>query len=201
MLLAVSNVFVFLLRLVFEVYIFFLILRFLMEKLGAHYYNPVSQLVIKASDFWLSSLKKIIPMVRGFNVSLLIGAFVLELIKLYLLLIIQSHLLPAFQGVLFLSVAELGKAFVSLYFYAIIIRVIGSWFLAIQRATPLLEIVYLITDPMLRPFHRRIPTFAGVDFSPFLVLVVLQLISMLVLTPMVRFGTALIGAVVVKGVW
>jgi len=33
-----------------------------------------------------------------------------------------------------------------------------------------------VTDPLLRPVRRRLPTFNGIDFSPLVVLIILQVI-------------------------
>jgi YggT family protein len=38
-----------------------------------------------------------------------------------------------------------------------------------------------VTDPILRPLRRRIPTFNGVDLSPWVALVLLQILSRIVL--------------------
>ncbi len=34
-----------------------------------------------------------------------------------------------------------------------------------------------VTDPLLRPIRRRMPTFGGIDFSPLVLLVLLQMVA------------------------
>jgi YggT family protein len=43
------------------------------------------------------------------------------------------------------------------------------------------DFLYRITDPVLRPMRRRIPTINGVDLSPWITLVLLQVVVLRVL--------------------
>jgi YggT family protein len=61
---------------------------------------------------------------------------------------------------------------INLAYYALVIlmfaRVILSW--VDVRAYQLRDIVWRLTEPLLGPIRRRLPYTAGVDFSPFIVL-------------------------------
>jgi YggT family protein len=61
----------------------------------------------------------------------------------------------------------------------IIIRIILSYFPRIDPYNPAVRALRAIVDPILAPFRRILPTFAGIDFSPVLAILVLQVIGAL----------------------
>lgn len=64
-----------------------------------------------------------------------------------------------------------------LLFYAIAIRVIMSW---INRhwQHPLASVLYGVTEPLLQQIRRYVPNISGIDFSPFVMLVGLKIITL-----------------------
>jgi YggT family protein len=63
--------------------------------------------------------------------------------------------------------------------WAILIRVLLSWIPNLDRGNPLVQILHQITDPVLEPARRIIPPLGGMDFSPIVVILVLQLLEQL----------------------
>jgi len=72
-----------------------------------------------------------------------------------------------------LALLELMILSLNLFSFAILIRVIVSWF-APQTHNPILAMVGTIADPVLRPFRRYVPAIGGLDISPILAIVLLQ---------------------------
>ncbi len=70
----------------------------------------------------------------------------------------------------------------NLYSGIIIVRALLSWFIHDPR-NPIVRILDTLTEPLLGPIRRIVPpeTFGGLDISPILALVVIQLISRLLL--------------------
>jgi uncharacterized protein YggT (Ycf19 family) len=72
---------------------------------------------------------------------------------------------------------------INLYSIAIIVRIILSWF----PVTPggamasIFSFIYTITEPVLGPLRRVIPSFGGFDFSPIVAIVGLRLLEGIVL--------------------
>ncbi|MBM4053140.1 MAG: YggT family protein [Planctomycetes bacterium] len=62
----------------------------------------------------------------------------------------------------------LGKI-IGLYEIALIIRIVLSW-VPHNPYNQAIQFLYKITDPVLNPVRRYIPTFRGIDFSPMAVL-------------------------------
>jgi YggT family protein len=63
--------------------------------------------------------------------------------------------------------------------WAILIRVLLSWIPNLNRDNPLVQLLHQITDPVLEPARRIIPPLGGMDFSPIVVILVLQLLEQL----------------------
>jgi YggT family protein len=61
-------------------------------------------------------------------------------------------------------------------FFAILIRAIMSWIMP-NSGGGLMRVLLDITEPILAPIRRVLPPIAGIDFSPILAMVLIQLVS------------------------
>ena len=73
--------------------------------------------------------------------------------------------------------------FLKVFFFAMIISVILSW-VAPGSTSPGAELVNQITEPALAPFRRFLPSMGGLDISPILAFMVIQLIQSYVIPPL-----------------
>ena len=70
-----------------------------------------------------------------------------------------------------------------LFYVAIIARIILSFILPMVGARPhplvagIARLVYQITEPILAPIRRILPTFGMFDFSPMVAIIVLQILK------------------------
>ena len=64
---------------------------------------------------------------------------------------------------------------------AIFVRVILSWIPNARLPFGLGEFVWNVSEPILAPIRRAMPFLGGIDFSPFVALIVIQLVSGLIL--------------------
>ncbi len=62
----------------------------------------------------------------------------------------------------------------AIYTYILIIRVLLTWFPNLDWSNPVLSNISAITDPYLNIFRGIIPPLGGLDLSPILAFVVLQ---------------------------
>ncbi|HBI22612.1 MAG TPA: YggT family protein [Legionella sp.] len=77
------------------------------------------------------------------------------------------------------TVADLVIQPCNLLFYAILIRVIMSW-INPRWNTPFSDLLYCVTEPLLRTARHYIPAFSGFDLSPFLVIILLKAITLFI---------------------
>jgi len=74
-----------------------------------------------------------------------------------------------------------------LYTLAILLQALGSWLLAARMQLPLwaydlMHLLDRITAPLLDPIRRYIPPLAGLDVSPIVAIVLLQVVEQLLLS-------------------
>jgi YggT family protein len=70
---------------------------------------------------------------------------------------------------------------IQIYTWIIIIRALISW-VSPDPFNPIVRFLYRITEPVLRPVRRSLPTYQiGIDLSPMLVIIALQLVDNFVL--------------------
>ncbi|MCG5056175.1 MAG: YggT family protein [Myxococcales bacterium] len=67
---------------------------------------------------------------------------------------------------------------IDVYSLVIFAAVVLSWF-RLPPESPLVRIVSALTEPVLRPLRRVVPNVAGLDLSPMVVLLGLQLLRRL----------------------
>lgn len=63
-----------------------------------------------------------------------------------------------------------------LYSFVILARVLMSW-VNIDPYSPVARIIFDLTEPVLAPVRNLLPPAAGLDFSPIIVMVLLQILG------------------------
>jgi YggT family protein len=163
----------FILEIVFNIYILLVMMRFLLQWVKADFYNPICQFLIKVTNPLLVPLRRIIPGFFGLDMAAVVLIYLLQVIFLVLsALMMQVPLMPV---ILLIAVIQIILLFLNVMFYAILLRAIASWFNP-NPYNPLLMILIQLTEPLLLPFRKRLPMFSGMDFSPLVVLILIQVI-------------------------
>jgi len=67
--------------------------------------------------------------------------------------------------------------FINIYLLLIFIRLVLTWFQTVDVANQAISFLSPITDPYLNIFRSFIPPLGGIDLSPILAIIVLQLIG------------------------
>jgi YggT family protein len=70
---------------------------------------------------------------------------------------------------------------ISLYSFIILARVLMSW-VNIDPYSPLARAIYNLTEPVLAPVRNILPPVAGLDFSPIVVFLLLQVVGQILVT-------------------
>ena len=69
--------------------------------------------------------------------------------------------------------------FLQIYLVLLFIRILLSWFPNVNWYDPPFSILSQLTDPYLNIFRSFIPPVGGIDFSPMLAIILLQVVSSL----------------------
>lgn len=180
----VQTALIFLIRTVFDLYLFVLVTRLILVWVGADFYNPLTQFIVKLTDPLVRPLRKRIPNYRRLETTTLILIFLFEVIK-YLLLLAISVSIPNPIGVMIFAFADMLKLILEIFFYGILIQVILSW---VQPHSPLNRVLYQLTSPIMNPIRRIVPPINGIDISPIPALLLLQLLLILIVGPLLALG-------------
>lgn len=168
--------------LVFRVYIFFLMLRFLLHWARADFYHPFAHFLLVVSNPPVRPLHKIMPRAGNIDLAVLLLMFVLQVIKVLLIHSLMGPPLGLF-GMLLLSLAELLELALYIFIFSIVIQALLSWFPETRR-NPLNTFLQRLNDPLLRPARHYIKPFEGMDLSPMVVVLVLYLLILLLVAPL-----------------
>lgn len=174
----------FLITVLFQLYVWVLMLRFILHKQRTDYFNPLSQMVIKLTQFVVKPLKKVIKDVAGFEIATVIVILIVQLIKFFLIFALFK-VLPNPVLLIVLIIGDTLHQVLNLYFYLLIITAIASWITSSQH-NPVLATLNQVTEPLLRPLRKVIPVAGGFDFTPLIALVVIKAIDIALIMPLLR---------------
>ena len=169
----------YLIDVVFGLFTYALLLRFVMQALRAPFRNPVGQAVIALTDWIVKPLRRVLPGWRGIDWASLVATIVFQIAWLVATFLVLGKGF-AFDGtgiafVLVASLIALLKAALWLLIIVVFAQALLSW---IAPDGPAAGLLNALTFPFLRPIRRVLPPIGGtLDLSPLVVIVVAQLIQ------------------------
>ncbi len=171
---------VYILQTIGSLYLLIVLLRFILQLVRADFYNPLSQFIVRATHPLLKPLRKVIPSLAGLDLASLVLAIVVQLVLMALTLMLMGYGLDNPVQLLVWSIIGVTALFVKVFFFALIISVILSW-VAQGSQNPTVALVNQICEPLLTPIRRILPNLGGLDLSPIVAFLILNLIDMLVI--------------------
>lgn len=187
---AVLEAFSFLVGMVLNLYAMLFAVRFIMQIFRADYYNPLAQFVVKVTDPVLIPLRRVIPSFKSYDTSSLLFTFVVLLIKILLLKLLQTDVLPiagkalfapslSYASLIFIAIVDLVHLLFNVFIFAMIIQAILSWF-PNPGTDSIRNVLSGITEPILRPIRKHVPPVSGFDFSILIGIISLFFLQILV---------------------
>jgi len=186
-----SNAGEYLISLIFTLYILAVLLRLLLQFIRADFYNPISQFLVTVTNPVLRPLRRWIPGYGGVDLPSILLLVVLQGTELCLIALLKTGAIPAISGLLVLIVAHLLKMIIYIYVVMIIIQAISSW-INPGAYSPITILMYQLSEPLVRPIRRVIPPAGGIDWSPLIALIALQLALILITAPLQDLGNGLL---------
>ncbi len=163
----------------FSLYVLVLMLRFLLAWVRADFYNPVSQFLVKASNPLLLPLRRVIPPLGGVDAASVVAMLLVQMLAIALILLLRGGGI-GLQALIFISLAELVDLAFKVFIYGIVIQAILSW-INPGAYNPAVNLLHALTEPVLRPVRRLLPPFSGLDLSPLLAILGLEVLRRLVI--------------------
>lgn len=151
------------------------LLRLYMQAQRIPFSNPVGRLVFALSDWIVLPLRRIVPAVGRWDASSAIAAYLLQMLQYLLLWLMLGA--GASQGLWlpWLALCGLLRVALSGCVGVVLIYTILSW---VQTRSPISMVLERLAEPLLRPVRRVVPLVGGIDLSPLVLLVLLQVALM-----------------------
>lgn len=161
---------------VFNFFMFVVVMRFLLQLVKADFYNPFCQFVARLTNPILVPLRKVIPGFFGLDFATILLMYGLELLQLSVTSELAIHHVSPF--VFFVALISGVQYILNILFFVILGRAILSW-LSPNPYHPFVSVLTELSEPLLARARRVIPMISGIDLSPLIVLLGLQVISIL----------------------
>ena len=155
-------------------------LRFLMQMTRVSFAGQIGDFVVKLTNWAVKPLRRIVPGVGGVDWASLLAALWLQLLMAGIIIAASSATLSA-DGVgmalmiLMFAVRGLLRLTVYIMIGAIILQAVLSW---INPYSPVAPLVNQLVRPLLDPIRRFVPTISGIDLSPLVAILLLQVVLM-----------------------
>jgi YggT family protein len=168
----------FLLSTVFTLFGAALLLRAWLQVVRMPPYNPVTNAVLQATNWIVLPLRHILPATRRIDWACLVAALLSALVYVILMVYLTgADPLGILPTLLIVAVLTLIKWALNLIIWMTILMALLSW---LNPRSPAMPILYQLTAPFLNPLRRVMPQLGGLDLSPILLFVIVQVLLMVV---------------------
>ncbi|MEL7186817.1 MAG: YggT family protein [Pseudomonadota bacterium] len=170
----------FIVEVISNLIIMVLLVRLVLPFVHANFRNPVVQGIFKITSPLVVPLRRVLPPMGRVDTATLIVAYAFQYAALFLMIVLVSRgTLPAALPLAWFALIKLVVLLIKLFAYATIVRIILSW-IAPNQYNPVTEIIGAITEPLIAPARRVIPSIGGLDLSPMFVTIGLFAVAILV---------------------
>jgi len=164
-----------------SLYLLAVLLRFLLQSARADFYNPVTQAIVKFTSPLVVPLRRVVPGYRGFDFATLLLALILNSLFTGLALLAMGYTNVALGTIVAWSFVGIVAFILNIYFWSLLISVIAS-FIAPFSGHPVLLLVHQLLEPLSNRVRRVLPPMGGLDFSPILMFLGIQVLEVLIVT-------------------
>ena len=135
--------------------------------------NPLGRFVFALTDWLVLPLRRVVPSLGRWDMGSLVAASLLELMQ-FLILWLLAGAAGSLATIPILAAFGLARLALSGMTGLIIVYAVLSW---VQSRNVLSDIIERLCAPPLIPIRRVVPLVGGVDLSPLVLLVLLQVAS------------------------
>ncbi|MBL8299778.1 MAG: YggT family protein [Rhodanobacteraceae bacterium] len=164
---------VMLVQILFSFVMLLFALRLLLPLTRVRFNNPLCQFIYKTTNPVVGPLSQLLPAVRRVSLAALFVLWLLALLQSVLLFLLVGYPLSA-PKLLLVSTFSTVYFLLGIAFWGILFSAIASFF-SPDRRNPAVEILFGLTEPLLRPFRNWPPKFEHFDLSPLYASIALRL--------------------------
>jgi YggT family protein len=150
-----------------------LYMQYLRVPMSVRSGNPLGRFVFALTDWIVLPLRRVLPSIGALDTASLVAGFFLQLAEFGLLWLISGGAgglfavpILAFFGLLRMAISGLTGA--------VIVYALLSW---VPSRSVMADVLERLVAPALQPIRRFLPLVGGIDLSPLVLLLVLQVLA------------------------
>jgi YggT family protein len=150
------------------------LMRVWMQWARAPWRNPVGQFVAAVTDWAVLPLRRKAPGLLGIDLASVFAAWLVQIAYFGVMAGLAGLAAATPTGLLlvaWLAVVAVLRLFVYLLMGVVIVAALLSW---INPYSPIGPLFDTLSRPLLMPVRRRLPPLGGIDLSPLVVIVLLE---------------------------
>ncbi|MES2073585.1 MAG: YggT family protein [Pseudomonadota bacterium] len=163
------GIFTFVVDIIAGLFAGFLLLRFWMQVQRVRPPMGLAQAIYQLTDWVVHPIRRLIPGFAGYDWASLIAAFLVALLSMLIDIWLTSQF--SFYSLGLLAVFRLVQWMLYGLMALLVIEAVFSW---VNPHAPFAPFIRALNEPMLSPLRRLIPPLGGLDFSPLVALILLQ---------------------------
>ena len=148
--------------------------RFLAQLCGVSGYNPISITLRRVTNVIVLPLSRLLPSGNRFSPGALLALILIQVLFIALMfgLVGQWDAFNVLQALIWSALGAIGLL-VSVIFYSVLAMIVVC-FLAPQSSHPAVEFIWELTEPVMAPLRQVLPPMGGLDFSPIILFIALN---------------------------
>ncbi len=155
-----------------------LLLRAYMNWVGMPSRNPLQQFAIALTDWIVRPLRRVLPPMGRWDTASLVAAYlvaVLMMLLTYILIGAGPSSWPLVETLYRALMVVLRWCLYTVLFLTVV-HVVLSW---VNPYAPVAPAISTLVRPFLEPFRRIVPTIGNIDFSPLVLLLVVNILLLI----------------------
>jgi YggT family protein len=148
-----------------------LYMQYLQIPLSVRSGNPLGGFIFALTDWIVLPLRRVVPAAGRWDLASLVATFLLELAQFSILWLLGA-IGGSFVQILILAVFGVFRLALSAMTGLIIVYAVLSW---VQTNSTFTTVIERLCAPPLKPIRKIVPPVGGIDLSPLVLLVLLQI--------------------------
>lgn len=168
----------FLIGAVASFFVYTLLARFLFQWQRVPFRNVLGEFIVAVTNWMVMPARRVIPSFGGLDLASLLLALLLQAASLFVLLTIGGWDFSSSPGIAAgilaaLALIDLLQYAIYIQIFALLVQAVLSW---VNPYSPVAPVFDALTRMFLRPIRRVLPPLGGVDLSPLVLIVLLQVL-------------------------
>ena len=154
------------------------VMRGVLHTSRVNFYNPISQLIVRLTNPLLAPFRNFLPAAGRVDWAVVVLAVLVQSLILLAITVIagDSWSAPGLPVLLVWGVIGVLGLLINLYFFILIAMIIISW-VAPGSRHPAIELIWQVSEPVMAPVRSLLPNMGGIDFSPILLFIIINVVQ------------------------